>query len=89
MAKKVSYTQDCDEGNGKSIDLSFTYGGDTIYYDNQCSDIKEVVYYSDDKPSGAFAFHADSKTKSDTTLELDEDDGGITRVRARAYIEPS
>lgn len=89
MARTVEYTKDCGEDNGKSIDLSFTYRGDEIHYNNRCENIQTIIYYTDVRPSGKFAFDADSKTKSHSTVDLAAEEGGITKVKVQPYEPPS
>lgn len=76
-AKKVDWSGDCIGG---VINLSYTYGGDTIYYNNHCNE-DLTIYYADENGDWGSAFDVTAHTKDSDSVwgeVTDVDASGIS-----------
>jgi hypothetical protein len=67
FAAATDESVDCDHPSDENINLSYTAGGGTIYYNNHCSEDMDVYYYDlRNLKFKAFTAGAGDKSHGDT-----------------------
>lgn len=61
------YSEECNINPGEYLKLSYTYGGDTVYYYNHCSEVV-TIYYMDDEGDWHEVITADDKKKGSESV---------------------